>query len=74
LRGRRHEAAEAMTVSGQRLSKSFAGKRVLDEVDIELADGGIHALLGCNGSGKSTLVKILTGVYQADQGVIMIGG
>jgi len=63
-----------MTVSGQRLSKSFAGKRVLDEVDIELADGGIHALLGCNGSGKSTLVKILTGVYQADQGVIMIGG
>lgn len=63
-----------MAVNGEGLTKSFAGQRVLDGVDIALDTGEVHALLGANGSGKSTLVKILTGVYQPHAGQIRIGG
>ena len=63
-----------MAVGGEGLTKSFAGQRVLDGVDIALDTGEVHVLLGANGSGKSTLVKILTGVYQPDAGRIRIGG
>ena len=63
-----------MAVTGEKLSKSFAGVRVLDGVDISLEPGEVHALLGANGSGKSTLVKILTGVYQPDEGMLRVGG
>ena len=58
----------------RRLTKIFAGRKVLDGVDLEVRAGAIHALLGANGSGKSTTVKLLTGVYQPDSGVIVIGG
>src|SRR5258708_1110351 len=68
------ETAGEPAVVGRKIVKTFAGKRVLDGVDIAVADGEIHALLGANGSGKSTLVKILTGVYQPDGGEIVVGG
>lgn len=61
-------------VSGEGLTKSFAGRKVLDAVDIDVRSNRIHALLGANGSGKSTLVKLLTGVYWPDAGTIKIGG
>jgi len=67
------EAASAV-VSGEKLTKLFAGRRVLSDVDIDIMPGELHALLGANGSGKSTLVKILTGVYQPDGGAIIVGG
>jgi ribose transport system ATP-binding protein len=63
-----------MSIAGEKITKAFAGKRVLDGVDISIGDGEVHALLGANGSGKSTLVKILTGVYEADGGVIQVAG
>ncbi|HVV89488.1 MAG TPA: sugar ABC transporter ATP-binding protein [Solirubrobacterales bacterium] len=50
------------------ISKTFAGRKVLSEVDLELAPGKIHALLGQNGSGKSTLIKILNGFHAPDPG------
>lgn len=50
------------------ISKTFPGQIALDRVDLDVAHGEIHALLGQNGSGKSTLIKILAGVYQPDPG------
>ncbi|GAA0414137.1 sugar ABC transporter ATP-binding protein [Virgibacillus sp. AGTR] len=52
------------------IDKYFAGNPVLKAVDFQVLPGEIHALMGENGAGKSTLVKILTGIYRRDQGVI----
>lgn len=54
------------------ISKSFGGIRALDQVHIELNKGEDHALMGENGAGKSTLMKILTGVYQKDEGRVLL--
>jgi len=50
------------------LSKTFGGVRALDGVDLTVASGEIHGLLGTNGSGKSTLIKVLAGVHAPDPG------
>lgn len=56
------------------VSKSFPGVKALSGVNLTMKSGEVHALLGENGAGKSTLIKILTGVYQADSGDVMIDG
>jgi simple sugar transport system ATP-binding protein len=56
------------------LSKSFPGVAALDRVDFTVGAGTIHALLGENGAGKSTLIKLLTGVYPPDSGLIRLDG
>jgi rhamnose transport system ATP-binding protein len=61
-----------LTLSG--ISKTFPGVRALHQVGLELYPGEVTALIGENGAGKSTLVKILTGVYQPDEGTITKGG
>lgn len=55
------------------LSKSFAGVKALDGVDLSIDAGEIHCLAGENGSGKSTLIKVISGVYSPDAGTIRIG-
>ena len=54
--------------------KAFAGRRVLNNVNLEVRRGEINALAGANGSGKSTMVKILAGYHQLDEGRILVGG
>ena len=52
----------------ENVSKTFPGVKALDNVSFSIRRGDVHVMLGENGAGKSTLIKILTGVYQADQG------
>jgi hypothetical protein len=55
-------------------TKNFAALRALDQVDISLRAGEIHALLGENGAGKSTLIKLITGVLARNAGMVLLGG
>ncbi len=56
------------------IEKSFGSVKALDNVDFNLEQGEIHALVGTNGAGKSTLVKILSGAYTKDAGEVRIAG
>lgn len=56
------------------ITKRFPGVLALSSVDFALRKGEVHALLGENGAGKSTLMKILSGVYQPDEGDIIFEG
>lgn len=54
--------------------KRFPGVLACDRIDFDVRSGVIHALLGENGAGKSTLMKVLYGLYSADEGVVSING
>ena len=56
------------------ISKSFPGVKALDKMSLEVKKGEVLGLVGENGAGKSTLMKILSGVYRADEGEIYIEG
>lgn len=58
----------------ENLSKSFTGVQALNRISMDLHQGEIRALLGENGAGKSTFIKVLTGVYERDQGTIFLQG
>ncbi|TQO19736.1 monosaccharide ABC transporter ATP-binding protein (CUT2 family) [Rhodoglobus vestalii] len=68
--GTTHEVALRMTG----ITKSFPGVMALQDVDLEINEGEVHAIVGENGAGKSTLMKILAGFYQPDSGEIEVGG
>ncbi len=61
-----------LDISG--LEKSFLGVRVLKGVNLIVNKSEIHGLMGENGAGKSTLIKVLTGIYQKDGGIIRFDG
>ena len=65
-------AGSALEMTG--ISKRFPGVMALENIDLTLERGKVHALMGENGAGKSTLIKILAGVYRPDSGSIRIGG
>ena len=55
------------------LGKSFGLNEVLRGIALDLHPGQVTVLMGANGAGKSTLVKIMSGIYRADRGVMMLG-
>ncbi|PRZ06921.1 monosaccharide ABC transporter ATP-binding protein (CUT2 family) [Isoptericola sp. CG 20/1183] len=68
------ETAERPVVEMTGISIEFPGVKALDQVDLRLFPGEVHALMGENGAGKSTLIKALTGVYGIDAGEILVDG
>lgn len=56
------------------IGKSFSAVRALEDVSLTIGRGEIHCLAGENGSGKSTLIKVISGVWQPDQGELLIDG
>lgn len=52
----------------EHISKTFPGVKALNDVQLKVKKGSVHALMGENGAGKSTLMKILIGIYQPDSG------
>ncbi len=56
------------------ISKSFPGVKALDNVQLSLRPGTVHALMGENGAGKSTLMKCLFGIYKMDAGEVWLDG
>jgi ABC-type sugar transport system ATPase subunit len=65
-------SSEAVRMTG--VSMRFGGVRALDNVDLVVCSGEIHALLGENGAGKSTILKILSGVQAPSSGTVAIAG
>jgi ABC-type sugar transport system ATPase subunit len=61
-------------IEAQNITKIFGTTKVLDGVSFTLMPGQIHCLCGENGAGKSTLIKILSGAYAPDEGVVCIEG
>ena len=66
--------SQAPLVEFRELEKDFSGTKVLKGVSLAFVRGEVHGLLGENGAGKSTLIKILTGVYSASGGTILLEG
>lgn len=56
------------------ITKTFPGVLALNDVQLKVRKGSVHALLGENGAGKSTLMKVLLGIYHADTGTIKFKG
>ena len=61
-------------IQAKNISKSFSGIPALRNISIDFYPGRVHVLLGENGAGKSTLIKIMSGVYQKDEGQIYLAG
>ncbi|KXS39379.1 MAG: ribose transport system ATP-binding protein, partial [Candidatus Frackibacter sp. T328-2] len=65
---------EEIILQMKAITKTFPGVKALDNVNFNLHQGEVHALLGENGAGKSTLMKVLNGIYQKNSGSIYLEG
>lgn len=61
-------------ITMKHITKTFPGVVALDDAELTLHRGEIHALMGENGAGKSTIIKCLTGVYERDSGEVHMDG
>lgn len=71
---RRRHISDEIVMEARGISKTFPGVKALNKVDITLHKGEVIALLGENGAGKSTLIKVLSGIYQPDEGELFLEG
>lgn len=63
-----------VVLKAEHVTKKFGGITALENAELELYKGEVHALVGANGAGKSTLIKIITGAYSNDEGEIYLDG
>ena len=61
---------ESLLVQMQGVTKRYPGVVALEDLDLDVEEGTVHAVVGLNGAGKSTLVNLLAGIVQPDEGVI----
>ena len=66
--------SEKIICSISHVCKEFPGVKALDDVNFDVREGEIHAIVGENGAGKSTLMNILSGVYKPTSGKIIFDG
>lgn len=64
----------SLVIDMRNITKEFPGIKANDQVNLQLMQGEIHALLGENGAGKSTLMSVLFGLYQPEEGEIFVRG
>jgi inositol transport system ATP-binding protein len=69
-----HMTSTNYVLEARNISKSFPGVKALDDVNLCIEKGKVHALMGENGAGKSTLMKILMGLLPPDSGTIYLKG
>jgi ABC-2 type transport system ATP-binding protein len=69
-----HDAAAAPALVLRGVSKSFGAVRAVDGVDLEVARGEIHAIVGLNGAGKTTLMRLALGMQSPDAGEVEVLG
>ncbi len=58
----------------RKLSKTFDHVPVLEQIDLQIEENKVFAMLGTNGAGKSTLLRVMTGIYRPDEGLVTIDG
>ncbi|MHA6623849.1 sugar ABC transporter ATP-binding protein [Pseudonocardia sichuanensis] len=68
------EQSAGLLLEARGVGKSFPGVRALQDMHLELRRGEVLALVGENGAGKSTLMKLLSGIYTADEGEFLLDG
>ncbi len=61
-------------ISVKNVSKSFQGRKIIDNVSLDIYSSETFVIMGCSGSGKSTLLRLMTGVIQPDEGSVIIKG
>lgn len=71
---RLHMMEREVILEAREISKVFPGVRALDKVNLKIYKGEIHSIIGENGAGKSTLMKIFSGAYQPDAGILLVDG
>jgi len=74
IAGRKINMSEKIICSISHICKEFPGVKALDDVNFDVREGEIHAIVGENGAGKSTLMNILSGVYKPTSGKIIFDG
>ena len=67
-------ANEPPVLEVQHLAKHFGGVKAVDDISFAVRRGSVHALIGPNGSGKTTTLNVLSGIYTATAGRVLLGG